>query len=147
MTHAMVQSRVTSIAVRGGLFQFLHNHPDAPSTSEIADLIYFRWDAYLLVDRFIDDHGLYRPDGKIYVMWDTQEYPTAIGDKYGGREGWSTRYSPVWQALLEGGAMIQPADHQGPVFYRPRAYMASAIAETCTTEEEIKRMMREYCDT
>ncbi|KAK3349124.1 hypothetical protein B0T25DRAFT_481571 [Lasiosphaeria hispida] len=164
ITHSMAQSRVTSmaklffevlcpgdwnrgqdVAVAGGLFQFLHNHPDAQSASEIADIICFRWDTCLLVDRFVDDYGLYRPDGKICVMWDAQEYPAAMEDKY-GREGWSARYSPVWRALLEGGAMIRSADNQGPVFYRPLAYMASAVAETCTTEKETKRMVREYCE-
>ncbi|KAK3348584.1 hypothetical protein B0T25DRAFT_503297 [Lasiosphaeria hispida] len=164
MTRAIVHSQVTSmaklfveilcpgdwnkgqnVAVAGGLFQFLDNDPDAQSASEIADIICFRWDTCLLVDRFVDDHGLHRPDGKICVMWDSQEYPAAMDDKY-GREGWSARYSPVWQALLEGGAMIRPADYQGPVFYRPLAYMASAVAETCTTEEETKRMVREYCE-
>ncbi|KAK0646859.1 hypothetical protein B0T16DRAFT_375864 [Cercophora newfieldiana] len=163
MTHAMVHSRVSSmaklfldvlcpgdwnqgqnIAVGGALFQFLHNHPDAQSASAIADIIYFRWDTCLLVDKFVDDHGLHRPDGKICVMWDRQEYPVAMEDKY-GREVWDARYSRVWQALFDGGAKISPADHQGPTFSRPLGYIASAIAETSTTEEEETKMVQEYC--
>ncbi|KAK3360824.1 hypothetical protein B0T24DRAFT_123681 [Lasiosphaeria ovina] len=163
ITQAMVQSQVANmaklfvevlypgdwekgqnIAVASGLFQFANNTSGAPSASEIADLICFRWDACLLVDKFIDDHCLNRPDGRICVLWHSQEGPWAMDNKYGGGEEWSRRYSPVWQALR--GAMIEPAEHQGPVFYRPRAYVASAIADTCTTEEETNRMVREYCE-
>ncbi|KAK4143418.1 uncharacterized protein C8A04DRAFT_12323 [Dichotomopilus funicola] len=164
ITHATVQSRVTSmaklfleilcpgdwnmeqnVAVGGGLFEFINNHPNAPSASEVSDMIRFRWNACFLVDRFVDDHNLDRPDGKICVLWHAQEHPAAMQVKY-GREGWQARYSPVRQALVEGGAMIEPADHQGPVFYRPLTYMATAIAETCTTEEATKGMVREYCE-
>ncbi|KAK0715934.1 hypothetical protein B0H67DRAFT_645620 [Lasiosphaeris hirsuta] len=90
MTLAVVHSRVTSmaklffeklcpgdwdegpnVAVGGAIFRFLHNDPndpDTPSASEIADIICFRWDTCLLVDRFVDDHGLNRPEGKICVV-------------------------------------------------------------------------------
>ncbi|KAK0732504.1 hypothetical protein B0T21DRAFT_313638 [Apiosordaria backusii] len=166
MTRAMVHSRVSSmaklffeelcpgdwnkgvnVALAGGIFQFLHdpNSPDVMSASEIADIISFRWDTCLLVDRFVDNHCLNRPDGKICIMWHSQEYPMAMDDKYGQQE-WKARYSPVWQALLDGGAQIEGADHQGPHFARPLAYIASAIAETCTTEKKINKMVREYCE-
>ncbi|KAK0713107.1 hypothetical protein B0T26DRAFT_677484 [Lasiosphaeria miniovina] len=49
-------------------------------------------------------------------------------------------------ALLEGGAKIHPADHQGPVFYRPLKYIATAIAETCTTKEDTDEMIEKYCE-
>lgn len=66
-----------------------NNHPDAQSASEITDLICFKWDACLLVDRFIDDHS-HRPDGKICIMW---ENPVAMREKY-HRKGWGARYYP-----------------------------------------------------
>jgi len=164
MTCAMAHSRVTNmarlfvevlcpgdwnkgqnVAVAGDIFLFLRNDPDALSASEIADIISFRWDTCLLVDRFVDNHGLCRPDGKICVMWHSQEYPMAMRDKY-GRDGWTERYSPVRRELVEGNAIISPAHHQGPVFNRPLAYITSAIAETCTTQEETDRMVQQYCE-
>ncbi|KAK0703056.1 hypothetical protein B0T26DRAFT_680809 [Lasiosphaeria miniovina] len=50
------------------------------------------------------------------------------------------------RALLEGGAKIHPADHQGPVLYRPLNYIATAIAETCTTKEDTDKMIEKYCE-
>ncbi|KAK3345883.1 hypothetical protein B0T25DRAFT_265331 [Lasiosphaeria hispida] len=65
-------------------------------------------------------------------------------DKF-GRSEWDTRYRPVWRALWGGGAVIEPAAHQGPPFPRLLQYIASAIAETYTIEEEVKKAVQEYC--
>ena len=78
-------------------------------------------------------------------MWYEDEYDLAKQDQFGHRE-WESRILRVWKALIEGGAMVLPADHQGPRFRRPHAYITAAITESSTTEEEEKRAVEAYCE-
>ncbi|KAK3360691.1 hypothetical protein B0T25DRAFT_621586 [Lasiosphaeria hispida] len=133
-----------NVALAGDFFNFLRGRPGAPSAEYIAEVIYFRWDTCLFVDRFVADHGLCRPDDKICVMWDSQTYPSAMSDRL-GRNYWRKHYYLVWDALFKGGASIEPAEHQGPPFSRPHAYIASAIAETYSTKEEALVVVDAFC--
>jgi len=127
-----------NVTLAGGLFAFLHNTPGTPSISEIADALDFRWHVCLLVDKFVDGHGLRRPNNKICAMWHSMKDPAAIRDE-AGRGNWDTPESQLWQALSEGGASIEAAAHQGPLFARPRHYIAWAIVEPTRQERREKR--------
>ncbi|KAK3384847.1 hypothetical protein B0H63DRAFT_172334 [Podospora didyma] len=131
------------VALSGAFWSFLHKHEDAPSAFEIADSIYFRWDVCLLADRLVDDYCLWRPGCKICVLWDRHEYSAAMRD---GDAGCEVRYSSIWRALLDGGATIEPAQHQGPPFSRHLKYIAAAITETYPTEGEAMHGVGKYCE-
>ncbi|KAK0729598.1 hypothetical protein B0H67DRAFT_547716 [Lasiosphaeris hirsuta] len=132
-----------NVALAGDFFNFLQDRPGTPSAEYIADIIHLRWDTCLLVDGFVADHGLGGPDDKICIMWDSQTYPLAMVDKFG--RDWNKHYYLVWDALFKGGAIIAPAEHQGPPFARPHSYITSAIAETYSTKVEALVVVDAYC--
>ncbi|KAI2615061.1 hypothetical protein GGR54DRAFT_613901 [Hypoxylon sp. NC1633] len=138
-------NRGWNVAIAGDLNNFLHGKPLAPSAYEIADIIFFRWDACLHVDRFVDHHGLHRPNNEICVMWHQDEYMVEKKRRFGRKE-WDALYMPVWSALFDNGASIEPADHQGHPFSRPLDYIASAITETSRTSEDAQKAVNTYCE-
>ncbi|KAK0616013.1 hypothetical protein B0T17DRAFT_539913 [Bombardia bombarda] len=66
--------RGKNIAVHGKLSEYLEKTRYALSCTEIASMILFRWDQCVLMDKFVDDQNLQRPNGQICIMWDLDRY-------------------------------------------------------------------------
>ncbi|KAK3338603.1 hypothetical protein B0T25DRAFT_508455 [Lasiosphaeria hispida] len=140
-----------NVSLASKFFSFLKGLPDAPSASEIADVIKFRWEACLMADKFVRDHNLRRPNQEICVRCHLREFKYGKQDKFGHKvyDPWYARHMLTWIILRDNGGKMEPAEHQGPDFIRPCQYVSFAIAETYNTpetEEDAIKAAQAYCD-
>ncbi|KAK0621438.1 hypothetical protein B0T17DRAFT_641271 [Bombardia bombarda] len=145
------------VAVYGILSDFLDKGRRARSSLQIANMILFRWDTCLRMDKFIEDERLQRPNDQICIMWDRDRYDVEMRRKFGSKE-WYQRYDTAYSDILrpdmaeemEGQpvryASITPGGHQGRPFQRPLFYIASAIAESVLTEDRRSEVLQAYWD-
>lgn len=102
---------------------------DVAREEEVAAAIQYRWEVALLADYMVLKFSLPVPNRQMCILWDPFDW-------WHHHKPLRPRNHRVWQALLRGGVWVEAADNQGPPFVRPLSYLAAAILEGTTSEEQ-----------
>lgn len=132
----------SSVLAGGMIREYITGDANAPTDREVYDLIHFRWEACLFADSWVEQMGLNRPYGEICLQC------RILGFKQEKKEvpGWDNRYGLVWRALLDGGATLEPTEHQGPLYPRPHKYVATTITLNYEETRAALRAAHQYCE-
>jgi hypothetical protein len=124
------------VSFGGTLRGFYERDEFKEEAPELAATIRFRWEMALLTDFIVELFNLPVPSNEACIHWDPYKWDANMKKV---NPSWRERYHKI-QDGLRSCFVLPHLDEQGPVFYRPMEYLASAIYEANGSDDANKAL-------